>query len=117
MSKASFIEIPAEYLPTIDELPGDLATIAASVEEVWPGHGVRVAIILGQLFPGIPMYFHNVKHLARRIRNDAIRAEYDQGARVKALAIAYGLSTRQIENILAEAPGGEEMKDRQMRLF
>jgi Mor family transcriptional regulator len=117
MSKDRLIEIPEEYLPKIEELPGDLQLIARLVEEVWHGYGVRVAIILGQLLPGVGVYIHNVKELARRIRNDAIRKEYDRGVRVKELAITYRLSTRQIENILAEPPSQEELKSKQYRLF
>ena len=73
--------------------------------------------MLGQLFPGVGLYIHNVKHLSRRIRNDAIRTEYDQGTTVKQLAIKYKLSTRQIEYILAEPPSQEELKKKQRRLF
>ncbi|MBM9605950.1 Mor transcription activator family protein [Desulfopila inferna] len=117
MSKSKMIEIPEEYLPEISQLPGDLALIASSVEDVWEGNGVRVAILLGQLFPGVPMYIHNLRDITMRIRNDAIRTEYDQGAKVKQLAIKYKLSTRQIENILAEPPSQEQLKNKQIKLF
>ena len=111
------VEIPEEYMPKIDELPGDLAQVAAAIDDVWPGNGVKVAIMLGQLFPGVPLYICNVRHLVRQIRNDAIRSEYDHGERVKRLAIKYKLSTRQIENILAEPPSQDELKNRQFKLF
>lgn len=112
------IEIPAEYLPEIDELPGDLKRIGAAVEEVSPGEGVRIALLLGQLFPGVPLYPHNVQALARRIRDDAIRAEYDQGeATAKSLAIKNRLSLRRIEQILAQPPSQDELKNKQMRMF
>ena len=111
------IEIPEEYLPTIEEMPGELLMVAEGVEEVWPGYGVKVALLLGQLFPGVPVYMHNVKDLVRRIRNDAIHKEKDQGSTIKMLAIKYNLSTRQIENILAVQPGQEVLKSRQKSLF
>lgn len=115
MSK--LIEVPDEYLPDIDELPGDLRRIARGIEEVWPGMGVKIAMLMGQLFPGIGLYMHNMEGLARRIRDDAIRKESDAGAKVKDLAIKYRLSTRQIENILAAPPSQEELKSKQYKLF
>ncbi len=116
-SERKLIEIPAEYLPAPAELPGDLGMLATEIEEVWPGYGVRVAIVLAQLFPGIPIYLRNVNHLIRRMRDDAIRAEYDNGGKVRELAIKNKLSTRQIEHILSQAPSQEELKKKQVRLF
>ncbi len=113
----SIIEIPEEYLPAPEELPGDLEMLATGIEEVWPDHGVKVAIILAQLFHGVPIYLRNVDHLIRRMRDDAIRAEYDHGASVRELAVKNKLSTRQIQNILAQAPSQEELKKKQMNLF
>lgn len=111
------IEIPEEYLPEIDELPGDLARIATEVEEVWPGMGVKIAILIAQLFKGVPIYPHNIDKLLLRIRDDSIRGEYDGGAKVKDLAIKYKLSTRWVENILAQPPSQEELKKKQFSLF
>ncbi len=96
------IEIPEEYLPEVRDLPGDLERIASSVEEVWPNMGVKIAILFAQLFAGVPLYPRNIKKLLLRIRDDNIRREYDQGSKVKDLAIRYKISTRQIENILAQ---------------
>lgn len=112
------IEIPPEYLPEIDDLPGDLQRIAAAVEEVRSGQGVSVALLLGQLFPGIPLYPHNIENLARRIRDDAIRAEYGQGnTTAKELAIKNKLSLRRVEQILAQAPSQDELKSKQISMF
>lgn len=116
-TKLKLIVIPEEYLPKADDLPGDLALVATQVEEVWPEHGVKVAILLAQLFPGIPIYLRNVKHLIRRVRDDGIRSEYDAGEKVRELAIKNKLSTRQIENILSQAPSQEEVASKQMSLF
>ncbi len=112
------IELPDDCLPDIEELPGDLRRIAKAVEEVWPGHGVKVAMLLGQLFPGIPLYINSVKKFARKRRDAAIRAEYDQGGiTVKDLAIKYRRSKRRIEQILAQPESQEEIKSRQQSLW
>lgn len=115
MSK--IIEIPEEYLPEIDDLPGDLRRIARGVEDVWPDMGVKVAIMLAQVFKGVAIYPRNIDPLLLRIRDDAIRKEYDRGAKVKDLAIKNGLCTRTIENVLSQAPSQEELKSRQYSLW
>lgn len=112
------IEIPDAYLPEIDELPGDLRRIAEEVELVWPGYGVKVALLLGQLFPGIPLYPHNIKNLVRQIRDDGIRSEYDRGnVTAKDLAVKNKLSLRRVEQILAQVPSQKEVECKQMSLF
>lgn len=112
------IHIPDEYMPEIKDLPGDLRRIAEAIEEVWPDHGVKVALLLGQLFPGVPLYPHNIERLVRRMRDDKLRAEYDQGGvTMKELAIKTRLSKRRIEQIMSQAPSQEELKDRQLKMF
>ena len=113
------VVIPAEYLPSIDELPGELPRIAEVVEASYPGMGVPIAILLAQAYPGQSIYLHSVQSIKRNIRDDAIRSRYDKGIKVKELATDTGLSTRQIERILAQASCGrqEELKEKQMRLF
>lgn len=115
---SKLIHIPDEYLPEIDELPGDLKRIAAEVDLHRPGDGVEIALLLGQLFPGIPLYMHNIDKLARAIRDDAIRVEYDAGGTtIRELALKYGRSTRRIEQILNQAPSQKELKKKQGSLF
>lgn len=116
------VSIPEEYLPEIAELPGDLRRIAQAMAEHYaPAEAVRIATLLGQLFPGIPLYMHNVNKLLLTIRDDAIRAERDGGASVKELAIRYRRSTRQIENIIGQDYSRrwreKEAQERQGRLF
>jgi Mor family transcriptional regulator len=117
MTTTEIIEIPDEWRPSIDELPGDLALVASGIEAQRPGQGVELTLLLAQLFKGISVYFRNVDELLRGVRNRAIRADYDAGVRVKELACRYRLSTRQIENILAEPENREQRADRQMKLF
>lgn len=112
-----FIEIPEDYLPAPEELPGDLALIATQVEEVWPDHGVRVAIVLSQLFPGIHIYIRNVNHLIRQMRDDAIREDRADGMKIKQISIKYKLATRTIEKILAQKPSQKELAAKQYNLF
>ena len=112
MSK--FISIPNEYRPAIEELPGELGRIAEHIEQHRPGQGVDLTLFLAQIFRGQNLYIRNVDFLLRRVRNDAIRMEYDQGTSVKALATKWGLSTRMVEKILAK-PGN--LQNNQLKLF
>lgn len=109
-----YIEIPDEMLPEADDLPGCLPEIAHVI-------GVKNTLKLAQRFRGMPVYFHNIDPLARKLRDQGIRDSYDQmtqtmsgEACIKILARKNGLSTRQIKNIInAPAPAD----DRQLRLF
>ncbi|MBU0944255.1 MAG: hypothetical protein KJ804_12355 [Proteobacteria bacterium] len=113
MSKV--VKIPEEYWPEIDALPGDLAFIARGLEQYLPGSGVQVTLILAQVFKGQPLYIRGIEELLLKIRNDAIRKEYDSGAKVKELAFKFDLSVRWVEDILAREEQSQE--DKQMRLF
>ena len=115
---AEIIEIPEAYRPTIDNLPGDLRRIAAAIEASIPGEGVRLTLLLAQVFPGLPLYFRKVDEYLRAIRDDAIRAEYDLGGiTAKELALKYRLCLRQIEKILARPSSQVELQERQLPLF
>ncbi len=116
---ADYIEIPEEYWPEPEELPSDLRRVAIEVERVWPGNGVKVALILGQLFAGIPIYPANMGKILRKIRDDAIRAEYDAGGVIaKDLALKYNLSQRSVEKILAQDSESRKSGNRnQLQLF
>lgn len=113
MSKV--VKIPKEYWPDIEELPGDLTFIARGIEEHLPGDGVRITLLLAQIFKSQGLYFHSVKELLLQIRNDAIRKESADGAKVRELAYRFDLSTRWIEDILSRLD--EKPEDKQMRLF
>jgi Mor family transcriptional regulator len=109
------IDIPEEYRPEISELPGDLEFIARGLEEHMPGMGVWITLVMAQIFPGQPLYIRSIKDLLITIRDDAMRKEYDEGAKVKELAFKFHLSTRWVEDILSRT--GKKNNDRQMRLF
>ncbi len=114
---ADYIEIPPEYWPEPDELPADLRRIAVEVERVWPGNGIKCALIIGQLFAGIPIYPANIAKFLRKLRNTAIRQDYDTGnICAKDLALKYRLSQRQIEKILAVVEDSQPA-DKQLKLF
>ena len=108
------MSIPDEYRPTIEELPGELGRIAEHIEEYLPGQGLDITLTLAQLFRGQNLYIRNIDFLLRRVRNDAIRQEYDQGTSVKRLTTRWSLSTRIVEKILAK-PGRAE--DNQLKFF
>ena len=44
--------IPAEYLPPIDELPGDMHVLAAGMEERFPGMGVLIVLAMAEITGG-----------------------------------------------------------------
>ena len=114
--KKKIIEIPAEYLPEIEDLPGGLSRIAAEIERYRPGSGVELTLFLAQVFAGQPLYLRSIKDLLRKIRNDAIIANYDAGGvTMLQLASTYNLSHRRIKEILA-APGGPTKNDKQLEL-
>lgn len=116
--KRQIIDIPEEYRPDIDELPGDLRRIATAIEEAIPGMGVRLTLILAQIFPGQHMYFRSAEEFLIAYRDEAIRTEYDQGnVTAKELATKTGLSLRHVEKILSGPPSQDELQERQMRLF
>lgn len=109
-------QLPEQYRPSIDQLPGDMQLIAAAVEEAFPGMGVPVAMLLAVRFGGGQLYIRNLKGSFLEWRNDQIRAMYDQGGITgRELAWYWRLSQSSIEKILAEAPRNKE--ERQMRLF
>jgi len=99
------VDLPLEYLPQPEDLPGDLARIAREVESFLPGQGVRLTLALCQIFPGQTIYFRNPGRWLRAWRDQVIRNVYDEGGEtIKTLATATGLSCRQIEIILAQSP-------------
>jgi len=110
------VTIPDEYKPAIDELPGDLSRIAREIDRHRPGEGVDLTLFLAQVFHGQPVYFRNIMPILRKIRNDAIRREYDAGdCTMLDLASRWGLSHVRIKQILAET--GKTHDSRQQRLF
>ena len=111
------IHLPHEYHPAIGDLPGDLKRIAEAIEAGMPGNGVRITLLLAQVFHGQPVYFRTVDNLIRGWRDDRMRAEYDTGLiTAKELATKNRLSLRQTENILAQ-PDSRRMKEKQLTLF
>lgn len=100
------IRLPADALPAVEELSGDLRLLAETI-------GVDLAMVVGQVFQDTPIRIYGVKTLLLRYRNRRIRAECDAGETAARLARRYGLSERQIWNILGTA----EPDERQMRMF
>lgn len=112
------VDIPREYWPDIGELPGDLSRIAEAIEEQLPGQGVFITLLLAQIFPGQPLYIRDIKYLIRRMRDDAIRGEYDStDTTMLRLATSYKLSHARIKQILAQPGSQKEMEEKQIRMW
>ncbi|MGD9947668.1 MAG: hypothetical protein AB7U29_04210 [Desulfobulbus sp.] len=102
VNQSGFVDIPFEYYPSVEELPGELPLIASAVEEHLPGQGVRVALILAQKYPGTPIYLHNVNKIVNKYTFSVMREEYDRGGiTVKELSRKYGLPMTKTKEILA----------------
>lgn len=99
--------------PTAEELPGDLARLAAIIDNFLPGQGVKVTLNIADEFRGTYIYCHNMDSLYREARNRWIKEQYDHGVKVPDLARQVTLSERRVWAIL----GKEPVDDRQQRLF
>lgn len=107
------IELPDEALPDLASLSGDLRLLA---EIVGVRPALRVALILG----GGMLYIGKIDAYARRLRDQAMRREFDRRATgetatavVRDLARKNKLSARQVWTIL----GSPEPDERQGKLF
>jgi len=110
-------QLPAEYRPEIDALPGDLRLIARAVEEELPGFGVLAALAIGNTMPGAKLHVHNVRKIMAAFWEDQLRAEYDAGGvTAQELALKYGIGQRHAEKILASV-SQEKLQSKQMSLF
>lgn len=98
--RANVIEIPDEYMPVIEELPGDLSEVAKVIEEKVPGKGVAVTLAIANHFHGTYIYCHNVTALLRGARDRNIRSWRDQGHTVPEIARRVGLGERRVWDIL-----------------
>jgi Mor family transcriptional regulator len=105
--------IPDDLIPGIDDLPGDLAQLARTVESVVPGNGVRVVLRIVDEFRGTHIYCRNLDGLKRSVRDRRVIELYSGGMRVPEIARMVGLSERQVWTVLGREPGDE----RQMSLF
>ena len=116
---ADIIDIPAAYMPEIHELPGDLSRVAAAIEEHIPGNGVRLTMLLAQIFGGTPIYFRRVDRWLRIIRDDAMRNRYDIGdVNMKEIALLFGVSLSTAERVLGRpsSPAAQQ-QEKQGKLF
>jgi Mor family transcriptional regulator len=107
MSKYTVDDLPEDALPRLSDLSGDLRMVANLV-------GVRMALKISELFDGTPARLYGHRRWLLGWRDKIIREEYDNGEISGVdLARKYGLSDRQIWNILGKVEGD----DRQLRLF
>ena len=102
-------------MPSVDDLPGDLARLARIIEEIAPGCGVKAVLRVAVEYRGTPLYIRSLDELSRKVRNAWIIRRYESGERVNDIARdpAVGLSARQVWNVL----GKEPVDDRQLKLF
>jgi len=109
-------KLPDEFLPEIDDLPGELQPLARAIAELLgPKMAVRLVLHLEQLYRGTAIYFHNADAIRRRVRDRRIVERYNSGERVDDIARSAGISARHVWNILGREPDVEDT--RQMRLF
>jgi len=102
----NILAIPAKLFPSIAELPGELRHIAEIMAPIIGDEllTVRAVVALSQEYQGAATYIHGMSSFFLKLRNQRIRAEYDQGKiSGPQLARKYRLSDRQIWNILGEA--------------
>ena len=111
--KEELAQLLANLNPTIEELPGDLPSIARTIEKLAPGKGVRITLALAAANRGTYVLFHNIDALERGVRDRWIVEQYKNGVTAPELARAAELGVRQIWNIL----GTEPVDDRQLKLF
>ena len=106
-------KLPEEFIPEIEDLPGDLAQLAKVLEEEVPGKGVKIVLRLEAEYRGTGIYFHNVDGFKRKIRDAWVVEQYSNGRKVDDIARTVRLSSRQVWNIL----GKEPVDEKQLRLF
>ena len=107
----NLMEVPDEFLPPIEGLPGDLAKIAEAVRPYVSNDcaAVRVVFALSIDFESTQLYFHNLDDFRRRWRNLMLRQDYDRMSRsgepniIQRLARKYSLSVRWAWDILGRA--------------
>jgi Mor family transcriptional regulator len=119
LDKQQINQLPEQYRPPIEELPGDMQAIAQAMEEDFPGLGVRIVLALAQRFPGQWVYVRKMDGPLLAWRNDCIRAMYDQGNITgRELSRFWRLSQSSIEKILAQpSPSQKALEEKQMKLF
>ncbi len=109
MADIDFVKLPDSVLPAIEDLNGDLRLLAEIV-------GVRDALRVAQAAGGTPLRLYGGHRLIRRLRDRAMRAEYDAGGiTVVDLARKYGIGERQAYYILGRAE--EDANEKQMNLW
>ncbi len=91
-------KLPDEFLPDASDLPGDLRQVAGVV-------GVKKTLRLVDLFRGTQVYFRNLDVLLRKHRDESIRAAYDNGEKVDAIARRCALCSGSIKKILKKSGG------------
>lgn len=91
--KIDGIEVTDAMLPPVEELPRSLQDVAEIV-------GVKKAIELSFRFQGTTVNFPMLTGVKRKIRNSAIRNDYDRGLKASVIARKYNLGERQVWNIL-----------------
>lgn len=112
------VHLPDQWLPDIEALPGELKYIAEAIEQHMPGLGVRLTLLLAQVFPAQHLYIRKADKFILCWRNSVMRALYDQDTvTAKELSSLTGLSERQVWSILSEPDSQEELKKKQMTLF
>ncbi|ADW16451.1 hypothetical protein Despr_0266 [Desulfobulbus propionicus DSM 2032] len=105
------VHLPKDFLPKISDLPGELKTVATAIDEHMPGDGVRLTLLLAQVFPGQHLYLRKPDKFIRLWRNVIMRSIYDQGnITAHELSSLTGVCERQVWTILGEAADEQQGK-------
>jgi len=104
------ITIPDDALPPISELPGDLRRVAEIIRPAVATElmAVRLVFMMADEFGGTDIYCAGLGKWRKRWRDQQIRAEYDQNAKVPQIARRYSLSERWVWDILGRLPPDEK---------
>lgn len=91
----------AGFRPAAEELPGDLAWLAETIDKIAPGMGVRIAVHLAENASGTELYIHNIRLLRQAHRNRWIVSKcLEAGVTARDVARAVGeIGSRQVKEI------------------
>lgn len=104
--------LPENLLPGLAEMPGELARIAAAIEEIAPGKGVRAALRIVDEYGATPIYIQNMESFRAKLRNREIIKLYDGGMTANEIARRLDVSESTVRKALADT-----VDDRQLKLF
>lgn len=110
-SAAGLMVIPADALPSIAELPGDLRRVAEIIAPSVADELTAVQLVMALVaeFKGTYIYFRGLEEWRRKWRDSQMRKEYDADARVPDIARRWGVSERWVWEIVGRPDEGKQL--------